>query len=197
MVPEMMLIALLLGCLLGGRLSRLADVKIKCGWLIFAPVGISIVGAALNYGHVIPGESLVFVAMWVVNLGILAVFAYLNKQIPGALIVMAGLIINILPMVANGSRMPVPYDAMVAISSKAQVAERLHAYPFMKTMLMHSWTRLKPLCDIFVVKPPFVLLSRVYSIGDIISSIGIFIAIIAIMRTPVASENTKSAAEEA
>jgi hypothetical protein len=194
MIPEVILTALLLGWALNGKFNRLTNVKIVYAWMIFVPLGVCAIGAPLNYRHVIPSESPVFVAMWIVNLTCWTVFVYANRRIPGAKLMMAGLIANLLPIIANGTRMPVSYAAVMALTDKAQMAANLHAYPFVKSMFIDGGTRLWFLCDLFAVKRPYF--PQVFSVGDIVTSIGGLTAIIAIMRTPLPGER-KPTAEEA
>ena len=46
------------------------------------------------------------------------------------------------------------------------------------------------LCDIIAAHRPFVAVPAVYSVGDLVLSVGIFIAIIGLMRTPLPKEKT-------
>lgn len=195
MVPELLIAALICGWALKGRYQRLLDAKIKYVWMIFIPLGLMVATRVLNYTHVIPFSSPFHGIVRVIELLVICVFAGANIRIPGAKLLLVGLIANTIVVAANGGAMPVSYDCILAAWGKRQVAEYMVTYPFVKQMLIHPGTRLVWLCDIIPVRRPFVLFPGVYSVGDLISSLGGMIAIISLMRTPLPSER-KTALEE-
>lgn len=193
MIPEVILTALFLGWALKGRFGRLADVKIKYGWMIFVPLGLTIASRAVNYSHAVPSSSLLFSFVHVTELGTWVVFTIANWSIPGAKFVLAGLVINLVAVIANGGMMPVSYESLVAITGPERLKHWLTVFPFVKDTLIRSGTRLAYLCDVIPARWPFALLPSVYSVGDIITSIGGFVAIVAIMRTPLPAERRPAA----
>ena len=188
-IPEVILTALFLGWALKGRFGRLADVRIKYWWMIFVPLGLMIASLAVNYSHAVPFSSPLFSIVRVAELATVAVFTIANWSIPGAKLVLAGLVVNLVVVIANGGMMPVDYDCLVAITGRERLKDWIAVFPFVNDMLIRSGTRLAFLCDVIPARWPFVLVPSVYSIGDVITSIGGFIAIIAIMRTPLPAEH--------
>ncbi len=89
--------------------------------------------------------------------------------------------------------MPASPRAIVAAFGRSYLPGAMTAV-HVRSAIMDTSTELGFLCDIIAAKRPFVLVPAVYSIGDLILSTGIFVAIIAIMRTPLASE-TRTAKE--
>ena len=187
MIPELILTALFLGWLLRGKFGRLADVRIKYAWMIFVPLGLYVAALAANYSHVFPKSSWVFGLVHAVALAALLTLTVANRNIPGVKLMFAGLAANAVAIAANGGYMPTSAKAAAAIWGK-EVLEKTMAQSLVRHAFMDATTNLRLLCDIIAARRPFVYFQSVYSIGDVLLSLGCFIAIIAIMRTPLASE---------
>lgn len=163
--------------------------------MVFIPLGLMVATRALNYTHVIPFSSPFHGIVRVIELLLLCVFVGANIRVPGAKLVLAGLIMNAVVVAVNGGSMPVSYDCLVVAWGKRGVAEGIATFPFVKQMLINAGTRLWFLCDVIPAPKGFVLFPGVYSVGDLISSAGAMIAIISLMRTPLPSE-ARAALEE-
>lgn len=187
MIVEVILTALLLGWVLKGRLTRLADAPIRYAWMIFVPLGLAIASRALNCSHAVSFSSPIYGAVNVLGLATWCVFVVANRRIPGAKLILAGLLVNLLALAANGGTMPVSYDSVIITYGKEGARHWMAVFPFVKDMLIGPSTRLSFLCDVVPIPRPFSL-GCVYSVGDIITSIGGFIAIVALMRAPSRSE---------
>jgi len=187
MILEAILTALLLGWALRGSLSRLADTRLNYAWMIFVPLGLSIASSALNYAHAVPSSSPIFGAVHILGLVTWIVFTVANISIPGAELILAGLVVNLVAVAANGGTMPVSYGGLVIAYGKEGARHWMAVFPRVKDMLIDHTTRLWLLCDVVPIPRPFSM-GFVYSIGDIITSIGGFIAIVALMRKPSRSE---------
>ncbi len=174
MLLDVMLISLVIGLLRGGKVRWLAD-------LPFKKVGLVIAAFSIQYMLVFWGErgSNLFS-----NFGIyLHIFSYLlllvaiwySRNIRGMKIIGLGVLVNFIVILFNGGRMPVSVDALV----KAGLADTL---PLLKSKayaihtILTQNTRLKLLCDVIVLPPPYPR-PRVLNIGDIIMAIGVFILI--------------------
>ncbi len=190
MIPELILFALLLGWVTGGKFTRLADAKIRYGWLIFAPLALYLVSwtPPLVRLHWFPASMNMLGRVVLVAVGVA------NWRMPGAKLIVLGLALNLIALGANGGLMPASPDAIAAAFGSAYLKTAANA-THVRGAIMDTSTELGFLCDIIAAKRPFVLVPAVYSVGDLVMSVGIFIAIIAIMRTPLPVE--KQAAEEA
>lgn len=195
MVPELLVAALVVGWAMKGRIDRLVEAKIRFAWLVFLTLSLMVLTRVLNYNDIIPFSSPFHGIMRVVELTLLCMFAALNGRIPGAKLVLIGLVINTVAVAINGGAMPVSEDCIYAVWGKRGTADYLAQYPFVRGMFIDAQTRLPWLCDIIPARRPFVLINSVYSIGDLISTLGGMIAIISIMRTQLPTEK-KSAKEE-
>ena len=187
MILEAILTALLVGWGLKGRFGRLADAPIRYAWMIFVPLGLAVSSWALNFSHAVPHSSPLYGAVNVLGLATWCVFVVANRGIPGAKLILAGLLANLLAVAANGGMMPVSYDGVIATYGKQGAKHWMAVFPYVKDMLIGPATKLRFLCDVVPIPRPFSM-GCVYSIGDIIASIGGFVAIVALMRAPSPSE---------
>ena len=183
MVPELILFALLFGWVFGGKFGRLADAKIKNVWLIFVPLGLYLVSWA---------PPLIKLPWFLGTCAIiekiaLVVVAVSNIRLPGMKIALAGVVLNLIALSVNGGMMPATAQA-VAAAFGADFLEKTRTAAHVRSAIMNASTELGFLCDIVVARRPFVAVPAVYSIGDLIMSAGIFVAIIGLMRTPLPGE---------
>jgi len=190
MIPELILIALLVGWISGGKFERLADAKIKHVWLIFVPLGL----------YLVSWVPFLLRLPWfagtcaIVEKAALIIVALSNLKIPGVKLILLGLLLNVLALSVNGGMMPASEGALAAVFGQDYVDQVRHAV-HVRSAIMDASTELGFLCDIIAAKRPFVLVPAVYSVGDLVMSVGLFIAIIGIMRTPLASERRPGARE--
>ena len=112
LVPGLVVFAVLLGYVLGGRLRRFEDLRVNC-W------GLAIVGAALTAivnlapacrSAAIP-DTVVGPVLLAVSYFLLAVFLLSNRWIPAGYVMIVGLLLNLVVVVANGG-MPVRAEAI-------------------------------------------------------------------------------------
>lgn len=187
MILEVILTALLLGWALKGRFGRLADAHINYAWMIFVPLGLAVTSGMLNGYGAVALSSPLFGAMHILGLSTWIVFAAANMAIPGAKLILAGLVVNLIAVAANGGTMPVSYDSIIVTYGEQGAKHWMAVFPQVKDMLISHATKLRFLCDVVPMPRPFSM-GCVYSIGDVITSVGGFIAIIALMRAPSRSE---------
>lgn len=195
MVPELLVLALLCGLALRGRIACLLDAKVRDIWLIGIVLVMMLGARVLRHNNIIEFPSPFFAVERVSELLLVAAFALRNIRIPGAVFFLAGLLLNVLALSVNGGAMPVSYEAILAVWGKAATAHYLKVYPYAKEMFIGPDTNLVWLCDVIAARKPFFILPAVYSVGDLISSLGCMIGIVFIMRTPTSSEQ-KTASEE-
>lgn len=194
MVPELLLFALLFGWIFGGKFWRLADAQIRYGWLFFIPIGMYLAawGVAFLPWH----EKLSWFSgvSHVVEKSALIMLAAANWRLPGAKLILLGMGMNLAALLANGGLMPASPGA-IASAFGSDYLEATRAAKHVRSAIMDASCSLGFLCDIIAAKRPFVLVPAVYSIGDLIMSTGIFIALISLMRTPLPGERTALAKE--
>lgn len=195
MIPELIIVALLLGWALGGKPGRLADAPIKWIWLLAVPVALYLAALFISRTPSVAVKlSWFYGASHIAAKAVLLVFVYANRRIPGAKIVLFGMVLNFIAITANGGLMPAKPSALVAAYGQEYLEQtQKEAHP--QSSVGVGNYKVKILCDFIPFVRPYVLLEGVYSIGDLFISFGIVIAIISIMRTPLPKE--KLATQEA
>ena len=172
LVPALVLLAVLVGYVLGGRLRRFEDLRIH-RW------GLAVVAGLLEYlpAFAIAGvpASVVGPVMLAVSYGLLVLFLLWNRWIPGATVMFIGLGLNLAVVVPNGG-MPVQPEAIQRAGGSSAVLEGATSD---KHHLMTEDDVLWRLGDVIAVPPPF---SYVLSIGDVLLYGGICYSIVQIMR---------------
>lgn len=104
---------------------------------------------------------------------------YFNRSAPGFKVVSAGIFLNFLVIMANGGQMPVSGEAMVGIGLVDNMIAIRDGHVITHT-LMNSETVLRYLADIFVLPKPYPR-PKIFSIGDVLMALGIFLYIQEIM----------------
>lgn len=182
MVPELILIALLIGWISGGKFSRLAEARIRYVWLIFVPLGLYLISWTPPF---VRSPLLLGITAIIEKLSLIVV-AVFNLRLPGVKLILIGMLLNLIALSANGGMMPASEDALVSAFGLDYVNKAKNAV-HVRSAIMDVSCKLAFLCDIIAAKRPFVLIPAVYSVGDLVMSVGIFIAIITLMRTPLPS----------
>lgn len=156
------LLAVLVSYLRGGRLRRIADARLQVPWLLFAGLALQI-GVDVAAGRGVLGDaSATGLALLIASQVLVVAWLIINRQLPGVGLVAIGLALNATVIAANGA-MPVDPDAMRALGLGA-----LEVPPGKHTLLTDA-TRLPWLADIFPLPP----LRSIISVGDVVLAAGL------------------------
>lgn len=121
-------------------------------------------------------DDVVVVGALLASYMLLIAFVWVNRRLPAAPLMLAGLLLNVVVIAANGG-MPVSADAIRATGSEA------HALPGLiddgKHHLMTPSDVLTPLADVIGLPPP---LATVLSVGDVLLYTGVVAFTVLIMR---------------
>jgi Family of unknown function (DUF5317) len=150
--------------LAGGRLSRLADIRIRAAWAVLLAVAIQV-----GISDVAPGGShWVHVALNIVSHVLDGYFLFANRRIAGVPIVALGAGLNILAISTNGGVMPASASALriSGIDPRAGFDNSAH--------LAHA--HLAFLGDVLPVPGPWPI-GNVLSVGDLTIFIGALIVL--------------------
>lgn len=170
---DVVVAALVAGKLAGGRIETLADTPIKGMRLAFAAIALQVVAfpsGVLPWG--MPPSAAR--GLWLVSYALLLAMLLRNARLFGMPLVVAGLLSNLVAILANGGLMPVRASALAA-------AHRSYSTHNNSIELVRP--HLAALVDRWAV-PAWIPLGNVYSIGDVLIAIGVFVAIVAAMRAP-------------
>jgi hypothetical protein len=161
-------LGLVAGLIAGGSLRPFEHLRLH--WWGVAVLGLALQGIPLTGGISRPLGSAVIVASY----GLLVAFAFVNRRLPALWLVMAGLILNLVVIGANGG-MPVSAGALEAAGSGA---EGLIGADAPKHHLMGPRDRLTPLGDVIGIPPP---IGAVISVGDVFLYAGIAVLVVTVM----------------
>jgi hypothetical protein len=161
-------LAVVVGFLAGGSLRPLERVKLH--WWGVALGGLALQGISLTSSFDPPVGSLLLIASY----GLLLAFAWINRRLPAAWLVIAGLVLNI-AVIAVNQGMPV---SAAAIETAGARAEGLLGAGTGKHHVMGPEDRLTPLADVIGIPPP---IGAVISIGDVLLYAGVAILVVALM----------------
>lgn len=183
-----LLCGLIVGWARGGSLVKLAQLPLRCGWLILVAFLLQIVAFPPQLES--PGWSdRLGPALYISSILVLLLAVGLNLLLSGMEILGLGLLLNYLVIAANGGYMPVPPDNL-ARAGMAHRAELLRTKGHLfNSMVLTSETQLPFLADIFFL-PSWLPFSNVFSIGDVFIGIGAFILVLQAMQ---GRNNTSSA----
>jgi uncharacterized protein DUF5317 len=164
------LTALALGVALGGSLGRLAELRLRAPWLFLAAIGLQVVAFPVAGQPWRTHETLASI-LWVTSYGLLVAAAVLNRRITGIPVVAAGMLLNLVAILANRGTMPVTYAAMHDAGRTAAIQANSTALPDPSLpWLIDRWAA-----------PDWVPLANVYSVGDVVIAVGAFVIVLAAM----------------
>ena len=175
-------VGVLAGFLAGGSLRPFEYLRIH--WWGLAPVGLAIQGAPLPEVARIDPELLASMVL-LVSYGMLLSFAAVNRRLPGAVIVFAGLALNLV-VIAPNDGMPVD-----PVAARMAGAGSLTIEGSAKHHLMGPEDVLPFLGDTIAVPPPARL---VISLGDVVLYAGVLCFVVTTMRGR-ARENVRPPAQ--
>lgn len=163
--------AIVVALLRGGDLRNLGKVRIRRAWLALAALVIQVVLIRLRPDW----DAAARVFFPLTHLAILAV-AWLNRDLPGMRLVAAGVVLNLIVIVANGGFMPMTPEALV----RAGIAQSTEAVP-LYTRVAHSKGLVLPrdeialwwLSDTIALRP----IQTIVSVGDLLVVPGVFLFI--------------------
>lgn len=169
------LVAVGIVALLGGDLSRMAQISIRHGWLAWLAIAVQ---TALVTWHFPGGLSQgIHLATYVAA----GAFAYANRGIAGVYFISAGGLMNFAAIAANQGVMPASDSALkiAGLQTETEFSNSDHV----------EGAHLQFLGDIFAV-PERWPLSNVFSIGDVIVVIGIYYLVYRASQPPSPRDTT-------
>jgi hypothetical protein len=156
--------------LAGGRLSRLADIRIRAVWAVLLAVTIQV-----GISNVAPGGSHALHAVLnVVSYALDAYFVFANRRLAGVPLVATGAALNVLAIAINGGVMPAnPVALRIA---------GITARPGFDNSSALAHPHLAFLGDVIPVPGPWPI-GNVLSAGDLIILLGAFVLLHCVCRS--------------
>lgn len=160
-----LILALISVPLTGGKIARLADVRIRHIWAVMAALGTQImVITVMPDAH--PGALAI---AHILSYGFAGYFLWVNRAVPGLVILGVGWAMNALVIVVNGGIMPAAERLADAGSRGTDASGFLNSQPL-------ASPRLSFLGDNFSL-PQAWPLHNVFSLGDVFIALGAFVAL--------------------
>lgn len=186
MLAEGILIGLIVGFLLKGKIKPFETIEIRFWYLI---VGSGLLEIGANYirkNEVGPIWEIVdqyVLILKIIIYGLIIFALIMNLNFKGMKTTLLGVILNAIVVIANGGRMPVEIDSIMDKVAIEAIEVLKSGSDLAHTVLVES-TRFKVLGDIIHVLKPYPLPKSI-SVGDILMSLGIMIFIIFTMKQRV------------
>ncbi len=185
-------LGLVLGLVLGGRLDRLADIRLQYLPLLFLAVIVRF-GTEILLGRGVEIVDTLRMPLLGTAYGLLLFTLWHNRTYPGLALAFVGIASNGLVILVNGGRMPVWMDAYRLSGLTGDLNSVLHVP--LETLDAEFFLRLGPLADIIPLPlPPF---QNVASIGDLFLTAGLgFFLFATLLRTPAEAQQELDEARE-
>lgn len=166
LLPSLIL-GLVFALLLGGKPSRLLDLRLRHTWAVWGAVAVQL-SIFSSFAARIPPEF--HTPLHLASYGLLIVFAIVNVRVFSLIPLLLGMFMNAVAIAANGGRMPVSTDAWQA----AGLADNSGL-----TNVRLGAERLGFLGDVFALPASFPL-ANVFSIGDLFIGFGAIALIVGV-----------------
>lgn len=189
----MVLIVVVVALLRGGSLANFALLRVRAMALVLGSFLLQILIFPLVGDRPLLGVGTV--PLYLLSMGLLAWWVWLNRHLPGIVLIGAGVVMNLAAIAANGGYMPVDPDA-AAYAGNSAAYESANGMIANNSHASDSDVRLWLLTDIFPL-PAGIPLATVYSLGDILLTTGISILCYqTITRRPEAAIAMKGATDD-
>lgn len=175
MLYEAIFLAIIAGWIAKGKILNLTHLKLYHIWLVFAAfimqTGMEYLGSrgiqyVYDYRMVLYGFSYL----------LLFIFLWINRHLPGNILLALGFVLNFLVIMFNGGAMPVQLEGLDPAYVTMLQNNELPTY-----RILESSTTLPWLADVLINPWP---IGKAFSIGDVFISIGIFWSVFKTMRQP-------------
>jgi hypothetical protein len=151
--------------LAGGRLQRLADLRLRMPGLAFGGIALQFLIVTIAPG----GLAGLHEAIHVASYALLGAFGWVNRRVAGVPVVLAGGALNALAILANGGVMPTDPDIAEASARQATGGEFANS-------TADADARLAFLGDVFAT-PDSLPLQNVFSVGDLVIVLGLLVVV--------------------
>jgi hypothetical protein len=157
------------GLLLGGRIGRLADLRLRAVWLFYAAIALQLVAyPSVIMPYAVPDRAAV--GLQVLSYAALIAVTVINARVPGMALAGAGMLANLAAILANGGHMPALPSAMRAAGL---TYTGVHNNSVADASPHLAW-----LVDRFVA-PSWLPGANIYSLGDMLIVLGVIVLVAA------------------
>ena len=163
-------IGIVAGLVLGGRLSGLATFEFRWPWLAIGGFAVQLLLFSDPVDEVVGSAG---PPIYVASTAAVLVAVLRNVRIPGLALVALGAASNLLAIVANGGFMPASAEAYAALGQAPEGG-------YTNSAIVAS-PAFGPLTDVYAL-PAWMPLANVFSVGDVLIGAGVVIVLVSAMR---------------
>ena len=164
------LIGVILGYALGGRLSCLARLRFRHRWLILLSLMIQLaIFPLIGSRPLLPYATAFF---HLLSYGLIFLFLVLNYRSFPLIAVGIGAASNLIVIAVNGGYMPSSLLALSRAGAEKMVAHLMEADTYGNVIRMSEQTRLNALGDLLYL-PKGIPLATAFSVGDLMIGLGL------------------------
>ena len=178
MFLSVVLLALIVGALLGGGIPRIADLKLRWSVLLVLALGLRVAAATSQQTGI--GDTLPLAWAYIGAYVLILAWLWNNWRVPGLQVAAVGIAANLMAVLINGGQMPIWSGAFAAagFDESALVND-----PFHFILRVDSVSQFVARGGLFgdVIPLPIPLIRDVVSLGDVLLALGIFWAIVSSM----------------
>ena len=185
-------LGLVLGLLVGGRITNLASIRLRWTWLLLLAVALRFGTETLLAAGVGPVE-LLRVPLLATSFAMLLVGLWANRAYPGLSLAFVGVLSNAIVIIVNGGYMPIWEPSLIAAGfTPDEISSAIHT--ILPPALDASFLlRLGPLSDVIPIPVP--LIQNVLSVGDLFLAAGLaFFLFAGVVRIPEELDAEEAAA---
>jgi len=172
-------ISIIISYLLGGRFKFILQQPLKHIWL--ATFGLLIQIIIFTDFFASRCNDTISVVLHGVSYILVISFIFINRKIPGILLIGIGIILNATVIFLNGGYMPASLESVEKTSAGRQLEILSQGSATNNSQAITEDTILPWLADIFYI-PSWVPLSNVFSIGDVLIAAGVCLYLIRCMK---------------
>lgn len=166
--------------LTGGRLGRLADVRFRAPWLAIGGLAVQVL--VVSVFPDLPGWAAI--TLHLASYAAVLAFIWCNRSFRGLWLVGIGGLSNLVVIAANGGVMPASADAL-------RTAGRTPTEPGFTNSEVIQDPHLGFLGDVLPL-PSWMPFANVFSIGDVLIAVGVFVLVHSICRGRAPASSTVS-----
>lgn len=167
-----MVLAVIIGLIRGGKISRLANLEFKRVWIFI--LALIIQAGVVLFG--VNGNEFVLKYIREINAisyALLFIGIIVNAKQRTLIIVLLGMLMNVFVMFSNGWRMPISIDGLT-LAGFADLAEHTLSGKMAFYVPLSEASKYGFLCKIITIPPPYFF-PQILSIGDVFIALGLFL----------------------
>ncbi|NSW91694.1 MAG: DUF5317 domain-containing protein [Firmicutes bacterium] len=169
------ILGIIIGYLVGGKVKFIVQKPLKHIWLAISGFLIQILIFSNITGFQF--EKTTMVILYGISYILILSFVFINRKVPGIMLIGIGIILNATVIFLNGGHMPASIESLEKTSIGKQAEILRQGSTTNNSQTITEDTLLPWLGDIFYI-PSWMPFSNVFSIGDVLIAVGVCVYLI-------------------